>query len=554
MHRIADYSGRATSMRARRIAAISLSSLRLEIARQNEPLLADRPLAIVVARENSAIENEASLLGNTRIDEVSREARSLGIFPEMTIAAARAKSADLSVRVVPERAAKDALARIAELALAFGATVAFDTETHVVWADVTGCAHIHDPDLDRGENILANALFDKVSALGHDASVAVADGPRVAAMFSKVLDAVQDDRVLVVPREKTKEAIHALPVAALPLDDAAKHWLARLGIKTAADLAKLPRASLASRLGVQARALFSLFDASDTTPLDPYRPPETPLERVELEYGIEGGEALLFVMRTLTTRLSARLEGRALGATEITMTFELDVAAKKQGKSRRSRVDRTIVLAAPIRNASELFAVVRARIEAAERRRETFQAPILAVELAATKLSRAPARNLDLLDTESRAARLLPQLAAELTADLGENRAGMLALESSLDPLERVRLVPYEERNASLSVSADVPEPSRFLQGEPSGRGTSLPAACELMMIDGPTRLISRTAWIAWWKRPIDLESRRTALRTRVMPARYEFDWVTGWCSEARATAWVEIDGTTGRRILRGWE
>ena len=528
---------------AHRIAAISLSSLRLEIARQNEPMLADRPLAIVVAREGSAVENEASLLGNTRIDEASHEAKYLGISAGMTIAAARAKSADLSVRVIAERAAKDALARIAELALAFGATVAFDLETHVVWADVTGCAHIHDPDVDRGENILANALYEKVSALGHDASVAVADGPRVAAMFSKVMDVVPQDarqacalheRVLVVPREKTKDAIFALPVVALPLDDAAKHWLARLGIKTAADLAKLPRASLASRLGSQARALFSLFDASDTTPLDSYRPPETPLERVELEYGIEGGEALLFVMRTLTTRMSARLEGRALGATEITMTFDLDDAAKIRGKSRRSRVDRTIVLAAPIRNAAELFAVVRARIEAAERRRETFQAPILAVELAATKLSRAPSRNLDLLQTESRAARLLPQLAAELSADLGENRAGMLVLESSLDPLERVRLVPYEERNESLSVSEDVPEPSRFLQGD----------ACELMTIDGPTRLISRTAWIAWWKRPIDLESRRTT----------EFDWVTGYCSEAKATAWVEIDGTTGRRILRGWE
>ncbi len=543
-------------MRARRIAAISLSSLRLEIARQNEPLLAERPLAIVIARENGTIENEASLLGNTRIDEASREAKYLGIQAGMTIAAARAKSADLSVRVVPERAAKDALARIAELALAFGATVAFDLATHVVWADITGCAHLHDPDHDRGENILAHAIFEKVAALGHDASVAIADGPRVAAIFSKVLDTAdgEEDHVLVVPREKTKDAIFALPASVLPLDDTAKHWLARLGIKTAADLAKLPRASLASRLGPQARLLFSLFDASDATPLDPYRPPETPLERVDLEYGIEGGEALLFVMRTLSSRMSARLEGRALGATEITLTFELDTlasreactldAARSGSKIRRSRALRTIVLAAPIRNASDLFAVVRARIEAAERRRETFQAPILAVELAATKLSRAPARNLDLLESESRAARLLPQLAAELAADLGENRAGMLVLESSLDPLERVRLVPYEERNESLSVSADIPEPSRFLQGEPSGRGTGLPAACELMTVDGPTRLIARTAWIAWWRRPLDLESRRTT----------PFDWVTGWCSEAKATAWVEIDGTTGRHVLRGWE
>lgn len=522
---------------ARRIAAVSLSSLRVEIARQIEPSLEGRPVAIVVAREGGAVRDETSLLGNTRIDEVSPEARALGVLPEMTIAAARARHADVSVRVVGERAAKDALALVAELALGFGATVAFDADTHVVWADVTGCAHLHDArDHHRGETLLARELARKIAALGHLASVAVADGPRVSAMLAKMLDGA-DEHVLVVPRERTREAILALPIAALPLSEAAKHWLARLGVVTAEGLATLPRASLASRLGEEARDLFLLLDGADTSPLDPYRPPETPVERVDLEYGIEGGEALLFVVRTLATRMAARLEGRALGTSEISLVFELDDAARSHEKQRRTRLERKIVLASPIRAEADLFAVARARIEAAERRRETFAAPILAVEIHATKLARGEVRNLDLIAPESRAARALPQLAAELAADLGEGAAGLLALESSHDPVERVRLVPWAGGSApsSLSVSIDVPEPSRFLPNE---------GARELLSADGPLRLVSRSAWRAWWKRPVELESRRTTTR----------DWVTGWSSEAGALAWIEIDTSTGLRVVRGWE
>ncbi|MEO8796333.1 MAG: hypothetical protein ABI551_00480, partial [Polyangiaceae bacterium] len=382
-----------------------------------------------------------------------------------------------------------------------------------------------------------------VTKLGHDARVAIADGPRVAAIFAKMpppwkraglLATATDACCLVVPPEATKEAIAALPLSVFPIDEAAKHWLARLGMKTAADLGRLPRGSLAQRLGPQARALFSLFDGADTSPLDPYRPPETPVERLEVEYGIEGGEAVLFALRTLAARLAARLEGRALGTTELTLTFELDDAARSHEKKRRSRHERVLVLAAPVRSEGDLFAVARARVEAAERRQETFTAPILAIELAATKLARLGSRNLDLLVSESRGASIIPRLAAELGADLGEGKAGMLSLVSSLDPADRARLVPFEERARTMLVSVDVPEPSRLF----------VAPASVTVHVDGTFRLIARTAWISWWKSPAELLERRTTER----------DLGVAWSSEAKATAWLEQDGTNGRFVLRGWE
>ncbi|MEO8876714.1 MAG: DNA polymerase Y family protein, partial [Polyangiaceae bacterium] len=361
---------------ARRIAAISFSSLRIEIARQLDPFLERRPLAVVIAREkNSAqgqgkVQDEASILGNTRIDEVSLEARRLGILPGFTVAAARAKCADLFVRVVLEKAAEEALARVAELALAFGATVSYSIKEDAVWADVTGCAHLHDArNLDRGEKILAGKLAERIRQQGHDAAVAIADGPRIALAFARFAPSSpgknQGTRSLVIARDTTKQAVSRLPIAALPVDAAAKHWLDKLGLKTAADLARLSRDSLGARLGAQSRSLFSFLEGADVEPLDAYRPPQTPMERVELEYGIEGGEALLFVVKMLSARMAARLEGRALGATELELTFELDDAARNRAKNKRSRVVRAVALAAPIRSETDLMAVLRTRIEAA---------------------------------------------------------------------------------------------------------------------------------------------------------------------------------------------
>jgi protein ImuB len=526
---------------ARRIAAISFSSLRIELARELDPFLERRPLAIVIARDKSPTKqtiDEASILGNTRIDEVSREAASYGISAGFTIAAARAKCADLSVRVVTEQAVEEALARIAELALAFGATVSFSTTEDAVWADITGCAHLHDArDMDNGEKILAEKLEERIRAQKHDASVAIADGPRVALAFARHARSARKTsslRALVIPRSATKQAVLALPVNALPVDDAAKHWLSKLGLKTAADLAKLPRASLGARLGSQSRDLFSFLEGADVAPLDPYRPPQTPVERAELEYGIEGGEALLFVVKMLASRMSTRLEGRALGATEMDLTFELDDAARNRAKKKRSRVTRTITLAAPIRSEAEIFSVLRARIEAAERRRETFEAPILAMDLAATKLARTLTRELDLLARETTATSALPILIAELSADLGKESVGVLSLQNTHRPEARARLVPIGEKKIAepLVEHEDGAEPSRFL---------SVPISIDKIEIEPKLRLISRSSWIEWWKSKKDGKG----------SAR---DWSTAWSPEINATAWIDVDVATGNKMIRGWE
>src|SRR5579859_5590484 len=106
-----------------------------------------------------------------------------GIRVGHTVAAARAKRADLRVRVASENAVRDALIRVAEAALAFGPAVSFCEQKHVVWVEIGGCSHLHD-----GERGLAAALGERVRALGHACRIAIADGPRIAAAVARFSD------------------------------------------------------------------------------------------------------------------------------------------------------------------------------------------------------------------------------------------------------------------------------------------------------------------------------------------------------------------------------
>src|SRR5439155_22143854 len=119
--------------------AVYLPWVRVELARARMPLEEQKaPLAIVIARPGGAVKDERSLLGNTRLDEVSPEAYALGVRAGQTIAAARAKSADLRVSVVAMDAVTEVLARVAEAGLAFGATTSFDVTSDLRTVALTG--------------------------------------------------------------------------------------------------------------------------------------------------------------------------------------------------------------------------------------------------------------------------------------------------------------------------------------------------------------------------------------------------------------------------------
>lgn len=503
----------------RRIACIALPEIRLEVVPPEPrapPGAAAGPVAVVVARRGSAVITERDILGNTRLDVVSKGARALGVRAGQTVAAARAKCADLRVRVVTEGAVQAALARLAEAALAFGPATAFDVGQDVVWVDVGGCAHLHG-----SERALARALEARVESMGHACRIAVSSGPRLSAAIARFAVSRRPGP-LVVPGGSEAAAMRALPIAALALDDEVTTWLQNLGLSRCGELSKLPRRALGPRLGARAHDVMQLLDGEDCAPLDPYRPPEVPEERATLEWGAASIEALTFVLKNLCDRLADRLSGRAQGAARLELLLSLDRALCGDAPHLSLL---TITLPVPLARAADLLAVVRSRLE-----HHTLVAPALMVTLRAPELAQMPGRTLDIFTPEPAIDRALPRLVAELSAELGADRVGVLELVDTWAPGERTRLAPFGARPPPLrhGVTTSALEPTRLAPPRPVAREDVTP-------LHAPARIEG----LEWWRRP--------ACR---------HDLVTAWLGlgAGGALAWVELgdDGQSTAR-LRGW-
>ncbi len=503
----------------RRIACIALPEIRLEVV-PPEHRGVTGPIAVVVARsaggKRGAVQTERDVLGNTRLDVASRAARALGVRVGQTVAAARAKCADLRVRVVAEGAVQVALARLAEAALAFGPATGFDASTDVVWVDVGGCAHLHG-----GEAALARSLEAHVQAMGHRCRVAVASGPRLASAIARFAVSRKPGPI-VAPAGSEAEAMKVLPIAALALDDETTTWFRNLGLSRCGELQKLPRRALGTRLGERAHDVMQLLDGEDRAPLDPHRPAEVPEERVELEWGAASIESLAFVLKSLCDRLSARLQGRGVGAARLELVLTLDRALCR-GASHRSSL--TITLPVPLVRAADLLAVVRSRLE-----HHTLAAPVLVVMLRVTELARMQGRTLDLLEPEPVADRALPRLVAELSAELGADRVGVLEIVDTWVPEERTRMAPFGARPPAVRhpLVTSALEPTRLVPPQTLEPRDVTPQS-------PPVRLEG----IEWWRRPVQ---RRNL--------------VTAWRATGRegALAWIELgpDDQSPAK-LRGW-
>ncbi len=467
---------------------------------------------IVIARPGGTVQRDTDLLGATRLDAVSMEARELGIRPGDTIAAARAKGDALRVRVVAETLVEETLGRLAELGLAFGASTSFDIHTDMVWIDVTGCAHLYG-----GERPLAERLRARVTELGHACRIAIADGPRIAAAVARHAPIVRQGP-FIVGAGKNAAAMRVLPVAALPLDEATVRWLRGLGMETVGDLQNLPSGALAGRLDERAADVMALIRGDDATPLTPYRPPPILAERVELEYGVES------TGRTPGRRqVALRSNG---GAPRGEGDGGLEGRARARARSRdalrgggteRHGRRRDLV---PLVKATDLFAVLRARIDS-----YSVSAPVLAMTLRVPEVGRIDPRALHLFEPLVTTDRTLSRLAADLSAELGSANVGVLELVDSWVPEERSTLVPYgKSAKATAPFVDEPPEPTRFL-ATPQKLASPPPKLTPGVLLDT----------VEWWRGDSEC-NRETAIA-----------WVDG------ALAWIEIDEDSGETWLRGW-
>jgi protein ImuB len=454
-----------------------------------------------------------------RLDAVNVAARQLGVSTRQTIAQATALVEHLVLHTVLPASVSQALKRVAEAAMIFGSPVSFQSPD-TVWVEVTGSKHLFG-----GERELALTLAAHVRALGHSVRVAVASGPWLAQSFARHAD-FDETGVFFVDASGVRQKSGLLPIGALPITSEAVAWFARLGLLSLEDLRKLPRAALAARLEASNERTLDLIDGRDDGVLDGYVPEELPFEEQSWDFPLESVEPLLFVLKGLSARLGARLEGRGQAAQELLLTIRYDraIAALRsrggasltEGAVTRSAVTEShrnsspresgslesleipFRLASPLAHAEDLERIVRSRLQ-----RETLSAPSIGVRLQVTVITEAQQwqQSLD-VDAGLGAAlsadpRTLAVLMAELSADIGEAAVGMLEAHEShlleksscfvpLHQLTAEGRAPgsaYTPAHSSRAHSSDVriPEDARDTFGED----------LEASAIRQPTRLIS---------------------------------------------------------------
>ncbi|WP_156041409.1 DinB/UmuC family translesion DNA polymerase [Chondromyces apiculatus] len=613
---------------SRRIAAIVLPQLACELVRQRVTAsTADRgkaPLAVILEESVHAVgsspaQGREGLPATAVIHVVDEEARRYGVRPGQRVTEASALVAHLAIHRVTFAEIDAALGRVAELALALGPTAAIQLGARIepgdrsawgrgpydtVWLDITGAAH-----LVGGEEALCDELAERLSVLGHRARIGISDGPRIAQALARwgvsegghgsgsrgergergdgERAGALPSRGLIAPAGRGAEALAPLPVQALPLESEVASFLVRVGLLKVGDLAKLPRAAAAARLGKAAAEIMALTGGFDAAPLVPFQPPRVLEEETSFEDSVEGSEPLLFVLRGMTSRVGARLEarGEAAGLLEVMIPYDRSVsrlrlldldrplAEGEDGEGLRFSVE----LPAPLADAADLLRPLKARLE-----QIALLAPAVGVKLTASQIVPARRVQMDLSRDQSTDPDSLPALLAELSAEIGAERIGVLEVVDAHRPESRSRLAPAsldKANRAAAPAPAGVegmapPAPARMLPrpiplGQ-VGRGAIVAVERQIFTVER-MRFVMRLDGVEWWtSTPVSRDYFKAWFSASAPGSVGGVGGATsggaGGAGGARLSAagegrsagpageaWIYVDRATGEAFLQGW-
>src|SRR5256886_2318207 len=280
----------------------------------------------------------------------------------------------------------------------------------------------------------AERLGRAARAVGLPARVGVA-GTRTAARI-----AARAGLGVIVPGGEA-QALAPVPVATLDWPADIAHALGRWGVATLGELASLPRAGLAARLGAAGLAAHDLARGmDDPAPWTSWTPPPFWEEAQELDWGIDALGPLVAVLERVLERLTARLSAAHLLAD----TLELRLALTGGGHHAR-----TLALASPMDAPRPLLTLLEHDLGA-----RPPQGAVTAVALQASPVPPPPVPG-PLGRSAPPAERDLATVLARLVTLVGVEGVGAVALADSHRPdaFLPARLV--------LDVAPEPPRPAR---------------------------------------------------------------------------------------------
>jgi protein ImuB len=271
------------------------------------------------------------------------------------------------------------------------------------------------------------ALTEKVQAKGPRPKAEVGNGGRqtsIGAQGTKRIARARNYRIAPGPAADSvvkpdhRSTLGPLAFGLWPDLAGALAIFERWGLRTLGDLAGLRRADLHARLGPLGVVLHQAASGEDTTPLVPIDEPRRFVNRLDLEWPIDGLEPLSFVLARQCDALSSALERADRGAVGVTTRLRLVTRAEHV---------RTLQLPAPIRDARTLRTLVLLDLES--------HPPPAAIDIVELELDVVPG----LIVQGALLTRTLPSpddlatLTSRLCALMGDTRVGAPALVDSHD-------------------------------------------------------------------------------------------------------------------------
>ena len=278
---------------------------------------------------------------------------------------------------------------------------------------------------------------------GLDVRVAIA-GTRTAARL--LVHAHPGLTVIDAGDERRALAPLAIQLLAVIVEEPDLVTLRRWGLRTLGDLAALPDAAVAARLGQAGVAWQRLARGDDPGPLVPAVPEERFEQALDLEWPIEELEPLSFVLGRLMEPLSAHLERRDRGAAVLHVRLHLIT---------REVHERSLQLPAPIRDARTLRTLALLDLES--------NPPPAAIDRVVVAVDPTPGRvvQFSLLTRPLPSPEQLSTLIARLTALMGEGRCGAPADVDSWTP-GAFAMRPFNPREPTQLPTSNAQLPKRL--------------------------------------------------------------------------------------------
>jgi len=450
------------------------------------------------ARGFAVLEGKAPL---QKVFAVNQNARRAGVEPGMTKVQVE-PCADLVVRPRSPFLENTAHAALLDCAQSFSPRVE-DTAQDTIVLDLAGLETLFGP-----LHKVAGDLARRVSTLGLEAQVAVAENPDAAVLAARGFSGVT-----VIPEGEAAEQLSRLPLEVLFADQSTDQeselvleTLHRWGLRRLGELARLPEIAISERLGQRGVYLQTLARGAAARTLVPFELPLAFEEAIELEYPLVLLEPLACLLSRMLEQLCARLEARALATQELRLALELqkdhlvEGVELPVGRDRRpfpqhppSWFRRTLRLPVPLLDGKVFLKLLQLDLKA-----HPPGAPIRKIHLTAEPARPRAVQNGFFLPPSPEPEKLELTL-AKIAGIVGGDRVGSLALLDTHRP-EGFRMQPFVLRE-SASESGGKQE-SRQEKGS-AELVTALrifrpPLAAKVTLFEGKPTYVSSSQGEAW--------------------------------------------------------